>query len=198
MKKELLVLTVAIGMAAALSANGQQDENSEFFGRGNGMGRGYNYDADAVQQFQDERQADRQAEIDAWIEDQELVTVKGTLHLVNGELPYIEENGEKYVISAPLADLENIDLTDGMTVTVEGYEAPGPGLRWDDSETVLMLTKAVVNGEEIVIDHVADGSGYRGGVEMAYGMQGGRGMGQGGPSRGKGGPAAGGMMGRPF
>lgn len=187
-------------MAAALSANGQQDEASDFFGRGraNGSGRGFNYDAAEAEQFQADRQAERQAEIDSWIEDQEPVTVEGTLHLVNGELPYVEQNGEKFVISAPWADLEDISLTDGMTVTVEGFEAPGAGYRWDDSEKVLMLTKATVNGEEITIEHSADGSGYRGGAEQAYGNRGGRAMAQGGPVRGKGGPSAGGMMGRRF
>jgi len=200
MKKELLVLTVVFAAAAALSANGKQDEEIQSFGRGNGMGRGFNYDADTVGQFRADRQAERQAEIESWMDDQETVTVSGTLHLAEGEFPYIEQDGVKIALSAPRQDLEEIEVTDGMTLTVEGFEAPGPGLRWEEMDKVLMVTKAIVNGEEITIEHNADGSGFRGGVEMAYGRQGGRGSGrnQGRPSRGKGGPSAGGMMGRRF
>jgi len=200
MKKELFVLTVVFAAAAALSANGKQDEEIQTFGRGNGMGRGFNYDADTVEEFRAARQAERQAEIEAWMNEQETVTVTGTLHLAEEEFPYIEQDGVKIALSAPAQNLEEINVTDGMTLTVEGFEAPGPSLRWVEVDKVLMVTKAMVNGEEIIIEHNADGSGFRGGERMADGRQGSRGPGRnhGGPSRGKGGPSAGGMMGRRF
>lgn len=164
MKRELLILTMAAGMVAALSASGKDDDQTDFYGRGPAMGRGYNYDSEAVQNFRD----DRQAEMDQWIDDQETVSLTGKLTLVNGEMPAVESDGVTYTIMAPWYDLGDVELADGMEVTVEGIEMPGAPLRWDSNEKALMLTKALVNGKEIVIDHPADGAGFRGG--MAGGM----------------------------
>ena len=37
-------------------------ESSRYFGRGQSMGRGFNYDTEEIQQFRDDRQAERQEE----------------------------------------------------------------------------------------------------------------------------------------
>lgn len=198
MKKELLIAAMTIGLVVALSANGQQDDETQSFGRGQSMGRGYNNDREEVQQFRDDRLAERQKEMESWIEDQELISLEGTLNLVNGELPYIEADGVKYALAAPWYDLREVELTEGMTVSVEGYESADPGLRWNDSENTLMLTKILIDGEEIEIDHIADGSGFQGGMSGGNGAQGRFAMAQGGPARGKGGPAGAGGMGRQF
>lgn len=187
MKKELLVLSMVIGMTAALTASGQQEEDTQFNGWGPGRGQGkqdgmrreFSMDEKAIE----EMRAQRQAEFEEWLADQDVVSVTGSLTLVNGELPYVETDGIKYSFMAPWRNLGDLELTDGMEVSVEGYEMPGPRLQWDESEKHVMVTKAVINGDEVEIEHPADGSGFRGGFG-------------GGDGRGGRGGKNGGMMGR--
>jgi len=179
MKKELLVLLMIVSSAMILSAEGKQDDE-QFLGRGprqGMMGGNRNSDADREERFEQ-----REAAREEYLADLEVITVSGSLTLVNGELPYIESEGSKITIMAPWYDLGNLELENGMDVTVEGYQMPDRPLQWDDSEKSMMVTKAVINGEEIVVEHPMDGNG----------MMGGRG-GAGGPGR-KGGFQGGGMM----
>lgn len=158
MKKELLVLLMIVSSAMILSAEGKQDEDVQNYGRGPGMMGGYRYSDEQA----DKRFEGREAAIDEYLKSQETVSLSGTLSLVNGELPYIEKDGTKYSIMAPWSYLDDLNLTNGMAVSVEGYVMPGPPLQWDDSEKNLMVTKAVIDGKEIVIDHPMDGSAYGG------------------------------------
>jgi hypothetical protein len=156
MKKELLVLLVIVSSAMILSAEGKQDNNdTQFYGRGPGQGMMRDFDN------RDEYRADRQAERDKYLEELETISLTGPLTLVNGELPSIDSDGTKYTIMAPWYDLADLELKNGMVVTVEGYEMPGPPMQWDNSEKSIMVTKAVINGKEIEVDH--DGYGMMGG-----------------------------------
>lgn len=185
MKKTALVLLLVAGTAAALSASGKQDEDAQFYGRGPGMMGGSRFSEEEYAEWREQREAER-AE---YLETLETISITGTLTLVNGELPVVENDGTAYTIMAPWHGLGDLQLENGMTVSVEGYKMPARALQWDDSEVVLMATKAVVNGEEIVIEHPMDGEGFRGGFG---GPMGGRG------SRGSRGGGRGGMMGRNY
>jgi len=188
MKKELLVLLMIVSSAMLLTAEGKQDDDVQFYGRGPGMMGGYRFSDEETDRWFEERQAAREE----YLESLETITVSGSLSLINGELPYIESEGTKYTIRAPWAYLNEIDLTNGMNVTVEGYLMPGPPLQWDDSEKSLMAVKAVINGEEIEIDHLMNGYaqcgiGPMGGRGGFNGPRGGRGS-RGGAGAGMGGP----------
>ena len=187
MKKELLVLLMIVSSAMIISAEGKQDDDVQFYGRGQGGGMmGGNsrdvrsYDSTDREDMFEQREAEREE----YLADLEVISVSGPLTLVNGELPYIESEGLKVYIMAPWYDLGNLELENGMEVSVEGYEMPGRPLQWDDSEKSIMVTKAVINGEEIIVEHPMDGNGMMGGRNGA-----------GGPGR-KGGYHGGGMMGR--
>ncbi|MBB6481668.1 hypothetical protein [Spirochaeta isovalerica] len=159
MKKEFLVLLMIAGSVMFLSAEGKQDNDDvQYYGRGPGMMGGYRYSDEDAAKWIEDRDAARQEYFDSL----DTVSVTGALSLVNGELPYIESEGTKYTVMAPWAYLDDLELTDGMNVSLEGYLMPGPPLQWDDAEQTLMVTKAVINGEEIEIDHPMDGSAYGG------------------------------------
>lgn len=186
MKKELLVLMMIVSSAMILSATGKQDDE-QFYGRGPGAGMMRNSDGLSPEEFQEQREAAR----DEYLEGLETATVTGALNLVNGELPFIESDGTTFHIMAPWRNVEELELENGMEVSVEGYLMPGPPLQWDDSEKSIMITKAVINGEEIIIEHPMDGFGMMGGF-------GGRGGAQGKGGRGGRGSQGFGMMGRKF
>jgi len=143
MKKELLVLLMIVSSVLLLTAEGKQDDDVQFYGRGPGMMGGYRFSDDE--------------DDSTYLDSLEMITVSGSLSLINGELPFIESEGTKYTIRAPWAYMDELELANGMAVTVEGYLMPGPSLQWDDSEKNLMAIKAVVNGEEIEIDHPMNG-----------------------------------------
>ena len=183
MKKELLVLLMIVSSAMILSAEGKQDDQAPVYGRGSGMMGGNRFSDTDQEQWLEQREAAR-AE---FLEDLEVVALSGSLVLVNGELPFIESEGTKYTLMAPWYEVSELELENAMEVTVEGYEMPRKFLQWDDSEKSIMVTKAIINGEEIVIEHPMDGERMMGGF--------GGHRGPGGPGR-KGGPQGGGIMGR--
>lgn len=179
MKKELMILLMITSSVMILSAAGKQDDTDEqYYGRGaqgGGMMRYNDRDGADREEFFEERQA----RMEEYLEDLEVVTVNGALTLVNGELPYIESNGVKYSFMAPWVQIQDLELENGMKVSVEGYEMPGRPLQWDGAEKSIMVTKAVINGEEIVIEHEPGmygrggfkGSGRHGGARQG-GMMG--------------------------
>ena len=109
----------------------------------------------------------------------------GHLELVAG--------GETYELMVPVFLLDEVDLEDGETVTVEGFLVPGP--RWGEDEDVkhLAVTEATVDGEEYELGF---GRGYMRG-RMADNRFGGCGYGPRGPRGGYGrmGPGGGGPRG---
>ena len=44
--------------------------------------------------------------------------------------------------------IDEVDVAEGQRITVEGYEMPGPRMRWKSDEQHLMVTKATINGKE--------------------------------------------------
>ncbi len=161
MKKELVILFLLIGSVSLLTAGGQKDGDEQFRGRGNRGG--------IMQDL---------------IENEDPVTVSGTLTLINGEMPSIESNGVKYYVMAPIQYVEDLNLENGMEITVEGFEMPYPRMQWDGSEKSIMVIKAVIDGKEIEIEHPADGSGCMRGP--AGGRRNGRGNSRGnGPQQGR-------------
>lgn len=149
---------MVVGLAAALAANGQQDSTNQFYGRGYG-------NSPMAGQNGDSR-----------VSEEEPISIKGKLTLEDGKLPYIENNGVQYILMVPGNDYSGLDIKDGMTISVEGIEMPGYGraIQWSDSEKALMVTSAVINGEEITIDHPLDGSGFRSGMAGNFGGRRGR------------------------
>lgn len=188
MKRNLFVVFMLAGSVLLLSASGKKDDDNQFYGRGPGMMGGYGYSAEDSAKLQEQREADRQAYLDTL----ETVSVTGSLSLVDGQLPVIEQNGSQYVIMAPWNDLAELNLKDGMTITVEGYKMPGRPLQWDDKDIYVMATKAVIDGKDYEVDHDMNGYGM-----MGPGMMGGpAGRPMGGPGGQRGG--RGGMMGPRF
>ena len=198
MKKEIMLLLVIVSSAMVLSAAGKQDDvNEQSFGRsavrGGMMGNSPRSDV-SRDDFFEQRDAVR----DEYIKDLEILTINGSLILVNGELPSIENNGVKYTLMAPLLQVQDLNLENGMNISVDGYEMPGQPLQWDSAEKSIMVTKAVINGEEIEIDHDAGTFGMmgNGGLGGANRMMGNTSRGGfGGPGR-NGTAANNGMMGR--
>jgi hypothetical protein len=193
MKKELMVLLMIVSSAMILSAEGKQDEDTQLYGRGQGPGMmggnsrdARSYDSTDQEEWFEQREAAR----DEFLADLDVITVSGALTLVNGELPFIESDSTKVYIMAPWYDLGELKLENGMEVSVEGYEMPRRPLQWDDSEKSIMVTKAVINGEEIVVEHPMDGNRMMGGFGGRGGAPGKGGFGGHGNFQG------GGMMGR--
>lgn len=81
----------------------------------------------------------------------EEISVSGELVLEENELPKIVDNGVTYRLHANYPYLLSLDLdiADGETVEVEGFELP-EAFRWDDAdedEVVLRVSKAVIGDE---------------------------------------------------
>jgi hypothetical protein len=170
MKKELMILLMITSTVMIVSAKGKPDEADEtFYGRGS-QGNGMMRQSDADDTTREEWLEQREAERAEYLETLEVVSVSGSLQLVNGELPFIENDGVKYTFRAPWQQFQELDLENGMNVTVEGYEMPVRAMIWDGSEKSIMVTKAIVKGEEIIVEHEPGKSGHGG-----FGSRGGRG-----------------------
>ena len=194
MKKELLILLMLVSTAMVMSAEGKQDDVEDLnYGRRpqGGMMRNYEGNNFSPEEFQEQRQE----AMTEYIEGLEVVSVSGSLSLINGEMPFIENNGTKTYLMAPWQNVKDLGLENGMAISVEGYEMPGRPMQWDDSEKSVMVTKAIINGEEIEIDHFSDQNGMMGGFDGFGGFGGRGGNGKGGSGR-NGGFHGGGMMGR--
>jgi len=119
----------------------------------------------------------------------EIISVTGTIHIEEGAfMPELKtEEGKSYELMVPRYYTYNSDITEGDTITIEGFEVPGPRWNQNSDTTHLAVTKAVIDGKEIVLEHrpyagqpMAGGYYGRGG----YGKHGGR---MGGPRGGMGG-----------
>lgn len=163
MKKELLIMTMAIGMVAALTANGQQDEESRSTGRGYAVERGIEGQEREGAQFQGRGQRDA---------NQEVITVEGILSLADGVHPYIEQDGITYAVAIGHYNIDDLNLTDGMTVSVEGFEVSQRGYYMDDTEKALMVTSAVIDGEEIEFTQNTGARGMKGSSSKDRGRSG--------------------------
>lgn len=93
--------------------------------------------------------------------EEDLLNLTGTLILEPGELPALRAEGKRYELMYPHFLDDDIDMTDGESVTIEGFLVPGS--RWQDEEDALFLkvTKAVIDGEEYELEPFAGRSGPR-------------------------------------
>ncbi len=93
--------------------------------------------------------------------EEDLLNLSGTLILEPGELPALQAAGKRYELMYPLFLDDDIEMTDGKSVTVEGFLVPGP--RWEEEEDALFLkvTKAVIDGEEYELEPFAGRYGPR-------------------------------------
>ncbi len=78
----------------------------------------------------------------------ELIELTGRVNFPGYGHLELAAGGENYKLMVPFFLLDEVDIQDGETVTVEGYLVPGP--RWSDDdgdEKHLAVTEATVDGE---------------------------------------------------
>ena len=131
MKSRLLVILMLLFSTTLLMAD-----------RGKGKGNGYRNEM--------QRKAHRNQEL---LEKGEKITLDGKITLVNGEMPKMKDGDVTYRLMAPVNQLMEIKLKDGMLLTVEGVEMNYPPMQWDGKEKSILVTKIIINGEEFVIEH---------------------------------------------
>ncbi len=148
--RKIIILTLMLGVlfSAAAFAEGVREKDdrpgpgSEWnegpgYGRGPHRGRGY------APGYNDRR--------DDY--DGELVTVTGTVEYGRERHPELETAEGTYELMYPRYLDYSIDVESGDTVTVEGFLVPGPRWEEDGDAQFLMVTKAVIDGEEYEVDH---------------------------------------------
>lgn len=147
MKRFFVVLTVfALATGAAFAAGQIEGESEEAPGWGRGP-RGYEL-------------------------PEETTALTGVLELTLSRHPELVVDGEKWELLYPMHLAEGIDVEHGATVSVEGYEVPGPRFADEDyGERYLLVTKATIGGAEYDLSQFVD----RGMGPMAFGGPSGRG-----------------------
>lgn len=91
-------------------------------------------------------------------EDEEVISITGKLILENGEQAQLSYKGTTYTIKAPWYTLSELDLEDGQTVTLAGYERVAQ-YQWDEKEKVLITTSITVDGIVTEMDYKSMGGG---------------------------------------
>lgn len=94
---------------------------------------------------------DRAGKMREYFEDDEVISVTGKLELENGEQAKITVKGETYTLMAPWHQLEELELKDGQTVTVNGYEKTAR-FQWDGKEKMLHVTTITIDGKVTEFD----------------------------------------------
>jgi hypothetical protein len=85
---------------------------------------------------------------------EETVSVTGQLYFDNRIHPELESGGKEYELLVPRFYAYELDLEDGQTITVEGYVVEGMPC-WeeaDEEEVHLLVTRAIIDGEEYELD----------------------------------------------
>lgn len=151
----LVVLLLALVGAAGVFASGNKEQPAQPGAPGprGAYGRG------AAPEFSEEK-----------------ITVTGQLYFRNLMHPELKSGGKEYELLVPRFYVYDLDLQEGTTVTVEGYEVTGmPYFEQESEDEVhLWVTKAVVNGQEYDLERYGMG-GWMGGPRG--GMMGPRGRG---------------------
>lgn len=83
----------------------------------------------------------------------ELVTVTGTLVLEESGYPALKSGDELWGLMYPYYLAQDLEVEDGEEITVEGYTMPAAGRRFVTDNRYLMVTKAVIRGEEYEVPH---------------------------------------------
>ncbi len=76
--------------------------------------------------------------------------------------PTLKTDKEEYALMVPGRYRSDIDVKEGDTIKVEGYLVENAAWCTDENEKGLLVTKAVVNGKEIVLDQTGWGPGAMG------------------------------------
>jgi hypothetical protein len=79
------------------------------------------------------------------------VTLTGTVAVTNKFHPELKVDSKLYYLMVPRFALDDIEVKDGATVTVEGFAVTGVPMVGEEAEAVL-VTKAVIDGKEYDID----------------------------------------------
>jgi len=96
------------------------------------------------------------------------VTLTGTVAVSNKFYPELKVDSKLYYLMVPRFYLDDIEVKDGTSVTVEGFVATGVPMLSEKDEAVL-VTKATIDGKEYEVERGyghpmmgRDGSGPRG------------------------------------
>ncbi len=159
MKKQIIILLVLVSTSAMTFA----------------ATKGRNNDSDSRNSRDDRRgemSEDRGERMEEFLEDATITTISGKLELVNGEMAKLVSGKTTYTIMAPINQLIELEIKDGMKVTLEGVERVAP-MVWDESEKTFIVTKITIAGKTTEIDHDdRDGMMGFGGGMMRTGNQG--------------------------
>ncbi len=95
--------------------------------------------------------------------------ITGELYFRNKIHPELKSGGEEYELLVPHRYYYGIDLQEGQTITVEGYQVEGMYCMGDEEEdeTHIWVTKAVIDGKEYDLSEY--GYGGMGGHMMGWG-----------------------------
>ena len=120
------------------------------------------------------------------------ISLEGEIRFQDRSWPELETSAGTYLLMVPRYLPAGVEIAEGDRISVEGFEVPGPHMGWQKSdEKYLAVTKAVIGGEEYLVNHAHGQEGLPCFDDEGWGPHHGhRGHGQRGmPSRG--GPGSG-------
>ena len=85
------------------------------------------------------------------------VTITGTLQLKGNDHPTLKTADGVYGLMVPMHLDYQVDVEEGQEITVEGYVVPGPRWEREVEEIYVRVTKALIGGEEYVVDEELGG-----------------------------------------
>lgn len=138
--RKMIVLLVVLSTSAMVFAGTRGRDHSS-------REDGHSYNSQRV-----ERGDERRRGMDEFLKDATITTVSGTLELVNGEPAKLLSGKTTYTVMAPAEQLLDLNIKDGMKVTLEGAEQIAH-LNWDGSEKRFIVTKITINNKTTTIDH---------------------------------------------
>ena len=180
MKKIMMIGLMVVTAAGALFANGSKEEApvQDTFGRGPGGQYARNQETFGRGRGMDQRDPRGAAGGLCWYDEEgnlvtpETIEVEGVLVLEEATLPYIEQNGEKVFLMVPRFAFDQVELEDGESIKVSGYDmTENARMAWDyETESLyLHVVTAEIDGETYTLDN---GMGRLGGTGLGGRMGG--------------------------
>ncbi|MBF9017843.1 MULTISPECIES: hypothetical protein [unclassified Oceanispirochaeta] len=168
MKKTISIAALVLMSSAALFANGsQEDQDSEFYGRGFRDGGRF----EQCRNFQGDQNGpgfgrfpmDECYDEDGNLIKLEEISAEGTLVLEEGTMPYLNTADGKVFLMVPPFVLGDLELEGGEAVNVSGYDMPTN--RWgnETESTFMRVLSAEIDGETLDLDFNRMGRASRGG-----------------------------------
>ena len=98
----------------------------------------------------------------------EKLEVTGELYFENRVHPELKSGDQEYELMVPRFYTFGVDLKEGQTITVEGYQVEGPycTMEEEEDEIHLWVSKAVIDGKEYDLDGMGFGKMGRPGPFM--------------------------------